>query len=262
MMRRAVTWVLIGTLCVPPSLLIALSLARDWPFPSLFPQSFEMRQWSTLLTPELGIRDALLTSSKIGLAVAMLATAGGFMTSRRVAGHPRRGPLIVLAHLPFAISPVVVGVTLLFAYIWLGLAGTVPGVVLAQLPFAYAYAVLLLTGFWNRQVADLGGVARTLGANPRQLWLRVFLPRAASMLGVCLFQTFLISWFDYPLVLLIGGGKVQTLTVKVFEYFGSGDVRLASACSLLLMLPPAAVLILNRGALRLRFVERSGDSYA
>jgi putative spermidine/putrescine transport system permease protein len=62
---------------------------------------------------------------------------------------------------------------------------------------------------------------------------------------VCLFQTFLISWFDYPLALLIGSGQVQTLTIRLFEYFNSGDIRLAATCALLLMAPPLLALLTN-----------------
>ena len=68
---------------------------------------------------------------------------------------------------------------------------------------------------------------------------------ALPMLTVCLFQTFLISWFDYPLALLIGSGQVQTLTIRLFEYFNSGDIRLAAGCALLLMAPPLLALLVN-----------------
>lgn len=238
---------------MPVALLVGLSLAREWRYPALLPRNWDPQLWLDILSSDSGIPEAILTSGAIAVVVSVLATGGGFLLSRRVAQHRWSRGLAVVAHLPFAVSPVIVGVTLLFVFIRLGLAETMLGVVLAQLPFALGYAVLLLRGFWNDQAVNFGGMARTLGATPEQVWLRVFMPRAAGLLGVCAFQTYLISWFDYPLVLLIGGGKVQTLTLKLFEYFGSGDVRLASACGLLLMLPPLIVLFARRSALQLRF---------
>jgi putative spermidine/putrescine transport system permease protein len=152
---------------------------------------------------------------------------------------------LVLLHLPFAVSPVVLGVSLLYAFLRLHLAGHIAGVMFAQLIFAYAYAVILLSGFWNSQVLTLAELAISLGAKRRQVWSRVLLPLARPLLFVCLFQTFMISWFDYALTLLIGDSQVTTLTVTLYQYFSSGDIRLAATCALLLLAPPLFALGIN-----------------
>ena len=188
----------------------------------------------------------MLRSLGMGMGVAVLATALGFATSRSVARHPRQYWRVAWLHLPFALSPVVVGVSLLYLFLRLHLAGHVAGVMLAQLVFAYAYAVILLSGFWNRQVQSLAELAVSLGAQRRQLWSRVWIPLARPLLGVCLFQTFLISWFDYALTLLVGDSQVATLTLELYQYFSSGDVRLAATCALLLLTPPLLALALNQ----------------
>ncbi|MGH8338327.1 MAG: ABC transporter permease, partial [Gammaproteobacteria bacterium] len=241
---------------LPPALLLMLSLSRYWTYPAIWPQRFQVSQWLSVFSGAQGIPGALFNSVAMASSVAVLATAAGFVTSWRVAAHPRRARLIALAHLPFALSPVVFGVSLLFVFIRLPLAGKPAGVVMAQWVFAYGYAVILLAGFWNQQVEALSGLACSLGATRYQLWSRVLLPHAAGILAVCFFQTFLISWFDYALVLLIGAGKVPTLTMRVFEYFGSGDVRLAATCALLLMSPPLLVLMINRRVLQMHLAAR------
>ncbi len=153
---------------------------------------------------------------------------------------------MTLLHVPFAVSPVVVGVSLLYIFLRLNLAGHVAGVMLAQLIFAYAYAAILLSGFWTTRVQSLTDVAITLGADQPQVWRRVLAPMARPLLGVCLFQTFLISWFDYPITLLIGESRVATLTVALYQYFSSGDTRLAATCGLVLLAPPLLVLAIQR----------------
>lgn len=245
-LRPVTAWLLAGVLVIPLLLLLLLSLARNWTYPALWPGELQWTQWSLLAADSQGLLTALIRSLGIGLAVAISATTLAFISSRRISLHNRRDALLTLALLPFAISPVVLGVSLNYGWIQLHLAGNIAGVMLAQFLFAYAYGVLLLQGFWNARIAALCELAASLGATEAQIWRRVRLPLALGLLGVCLFQTFLISWFDFALARLVGAGRVQTLPLKVFEYFGSGDFRLAAACGLLLVLPPFVALMANR----------------
>ena len=245
MIRGALVWALSGFLVLPLFLLALLSLTNHWTWPALLPAEFHSRQWQDLIADSNALGAAVLRSLGMGMGVAASATALGFVSSRSVAYHPRQGQLLALLHLPFAVSPVVVGVGLLYTLLRLHLAGHVAGVMLAQLIFAYAYAVILLSGFWNPQVLALAELAASLGAQRRQLWRQVLMPLARPLLVLCLFQTFLISWFDYALTLLIGNGQVATLTVSLYQYFNSGDIRLAATCSLLLLVPPLIALAVN-----------------
>ena len=244
-MRRGLAMFVALALLLPLALLLMLSLARQWMWPALLPEQWQLRVWRDLLSDTAGIGSAVGRSVLMAVGVGIAATALGFPTSRQVARHRRRGRLLALIHLPYALSPVVLGVSLLYMFLKWHLAGHMAGVMLAQLVFAYAYAVILLSGFWNAHTDALVDLARTLGAERRQVWWRVLVPMAMPMLSVCLFQTFLISWFDYPLTLLIGSGQVQTLTIRLFEYFSSGDIRLAASCAVLLMLPPLLALLVN-----------------
>lgn len=258
-MKQSLLAVLYGVLLMAPlPLLLVLSLSQGWTWPHLLPPHWQLRLWQVLWSPGQGIAFAALNSVVIAVVVAVLATGAAFVTSRSLAAHRQRRWLLAAAHLPFAVSPVVLGVSLLYVFIRLHLADHYVGIVLAQFLFAYAYANILMLGFWDARIAASADLAATLGAGRRAIWLRVLLPQAAGILGVCLFQTFLLSWFDYALVLLIGGGRIPTLTLKVFEYFGAGDLRLAAACTLLLMLPPLLALLLNRRLLGARLAGGFG----
>lgn len=245
-MRAGFASLLCVLILTPLVLLVLLSVTREWSYPGLWPESLQWSQWQVMLSSDRELVEALLRSLLIGVIVAVGATAAGFVTSQRIAGHRWRGVLLMLALLPFAISPVVLGVTLNYGFIRLQLAASIWGVILAQFLFAYAYAVLLLSGFWNARIAALSELAESIGADRLQIWSRVRLPLAAGLLGVSLFQTFLISWFDFALARLIGAGRVQTLPLLVFDYFGSGDFRLAAACGVVLVGLPLAAVLLNR----------------
>ncbi len=246
MMRRALVTALtmLGLGCI--ALLALLSVARRWPWPAVVPVGLQVRQWREVLDPASGVGGAALRSSIMAVTVAALATLGGFVTSRGVARHPQRHRLLMMLNLPFAVSPVVLGVSLSYFFLRFDLAGHAAGVVIAQFIVAYAYAVILLSGFWNPEVAALIELAVTFGADRVQVWRRVLLPLARPLLVLCLLQTFLISWFDYALTLVVGAGRVSTLTTALYQYFGSGDLRLAATCALLLLAPPLAAIALHQ----------------
>jgi len=244
--RRAGAAALIVLCWLPVAYLALLSLARDWAFPALLPPALTLATWQRALAGNDGLVTSFATSAGIALLVATLATAAAGVASRIFATHRHRGWWVLAMHAPFALSPVILGTCLLYFFIQLGLVGSAAGVIAAQFIFAYAYAVIVLIGFWNPHIAALEDLARTLGAGKRQVLRRVVFPLARPLLAVAFFQTLLLSWFDYGLAAVIGAGKVPVLTLRVTEYMGSGDVRLAAVCALLLIAPPLAFLLLNR----------------
>jgi len=228
---------------LPFAALLVLSLARSWPYPQLWPAVWQFDQWLLFGAQWSTLAPAALRSLSLALLVGLLATGAGFLTSRVLARRSRGW--LTLALLPFAVPPVVYAVSLGQAYAALGLNGHYGGVLLAQLPFAYAYAVLLCRGYWTRTRLELGELALSLGARPAQLWWRVHGPLARGLLGVCLFQTALMSWFDFALVRFIGAGHVETLSLRVFDTLNAGDLRQAAAAALIMLAPPCLALLIN-----------------
>ena len=62
--------------------------------------------------------------------------------------------------------------------------------------------------------------------------------------------SFLMSWSQYLLTLLIGGGPILTLPIVLVGFEKSGDGAVAAAMSLLLMLPPTLLFVIGNSFLR------------
>ncbi|MEM8963249.1 MAG: hypothetical protein AAGD38_17320 [Acidobacteriota bacterium] len=140
----------LGVACLVPLIyLFVLSLAERWTVPDVLPPSLSGDRWLNLLGGRGELVDSLVLSLAISLSVAVFATAGGYLTSRAIAYSQHRDRLLLLAYVPFAFSPVVLGTCLLFLFIRLGLVGTVVGVVLAQSLFAYGFAIVFFMGWWT-----------------------------------------------------------------------------------------------------------------
>ncbi|MEO1451379.1 MAG: ABC transporter permease [Bacteroidota bacterium] len=235
------------TLALFPLLfLLGLSLMAQWSYPELSPQEWTLLQWKRLWGGSNGLRSSLSLSLGLSLGVASFATGLGFFSSRVIAYHPQKALFRLLAYFPFVLTPVIYAACVYYFFIRLGLNGQIWGVLLAQLMIAYPYAVILGVEFWNERMKDLINLAYTLGANERATWMRVIWPASRGILLLIFFQTFLISWFEYGLTTLIGVGKVQTLTVKVFQFIHEANPYLAALSGLLLAFPPILLLWINR----------------
>ena len=237
----------VGVACVAPfAYLAVLSLARRWTFPHLRPEALDTGAWARLGSGAEGIGGSLLLSLALSTTVAALSTAAGFVTGRTVGYDRHKNRWLFLAYAPFVLSPAVLGVCLLYVFLRLELAGGFAGVAAGQFVFAYAFDVVLFSGFWNDEVRALELLVYTLGGSVAQAYWRALLPVSRGVLLVGFFQSFLLSWFDYGLTLILGSGRVQTLTVRVFEYIGAGNFPLAAVSACLLVFPPLVLLTLNR----------------
>ena len=231
--------------CAFPFVIVAVfSVAERWAFPAPWPTAWQPERWLDGLAGSLAGSTAL--SVGISLAVAAVATTGGYVTGKAVAGSRHGRALLFLAYLPFAMSPVVLGVCLLFLYLKAGLVGTAVGVVLAQCVFAYGFAVVFFQAFWTPELRALGDLVRTLGGTPWQTLRLALLPASRGALVLCFVQTFLLSWFQYGLTLLVGAGRVQTLPVRVFAFVGEANPYVAAMAACLLVAPPLVLVWINR----------------
>ena len=89
--------------------------------------------------------------------------------------------------------------------------------------------------------------ARTLGASPRTIRWKVFVP----LLAGAAFLAFLVGWSDYIVTLLVGGGQLVTSPLLIASTAsGTGHEAAVAALSLSSLLPPlvllAAVALIGR----------------
>jgi len=239
--------ILLSIACIMPiAYLLLLSLAGRWPYPALLPARLTGVPWGKIFSGESAMGSSLLISTLLSGTVALLATSIGFLASRYVAYHRRRRALMFLAYLPFAMSPVILGACIHFLAIKAGLAGTAAGVICAQLIFALGFGMIFFASFWNDERRSLAEIATALGGSGLQVYRRVLLPAAREMLLICFLQTFLFSWFQYGITLLVGAGKVRTLPMLVFIYIGEANIAYAATSGMLLILPPVLMLWANK----------------
>lgn len=233
-------------LLAPQLFLLLLSLGTGWSYPSLLPDRLDGGPWR-LLSAFSGLLRAALTGAALSLAAAVLSTLFGLLISRTLrssTGRTRRLSEALLL-MPFVVSPIVAGVCLFDLAARVGLAGSFTGVLCGHVFFGTATATVVLAQAWSDQAARQELLVRSLGGSTLAVWRHAVWPHAQGPLLVCLVQTALLSWMDYGIVLQIGGGRVQTLTLRLFSLIRESSINHAALAALLLLLPsvPAALVL-------------------
>lgn len=244
--RKLVLLLYVVMIMFPFFYLFLLSLSAEWKFPNVTPGYFGIKNWQQIFSSQSGLWTSFLTSLVISFFVALTSTSMGFYVGRYISYHPRRQWLTMLAYFPYVIAPVVFGACLIYFFLKMKLFGSLGGVILAQSFVAFPYALIFFTSFWGEKIQNYEQLVATLGGTVLQGFQKVTLPLAKGMLMICFFQTFLISWFEYGLTSIIGVGKVETLTIKVFLFIKESNFYYGALSCCLLILPPLLLIYLNK----------------
>ncbi len=242
--RPLILGALTAVVLLPLLPVLLWAVAGPWRYPDLLPPTTSARGLRLIAEP--GVVAALGTSLLIATAVAVLACAIGLPAGRALGLHVFRGRRLVqfLLLAPVIVPPLAVTLGLQVFFIRQGLADTVGGVVLVQLMPTVPYAATLLAASYANLDTDHERQARVLGAGPWRAQLAVTLPLLRPALLTTFLLTFLISWSEYILTLLIGGGRVTTLPLLLFSAIESSDRTAAAALGLLVVLPPVLLVLL------------------
>jgi sulfate transport system permease protein len=202
-----------------------------------------------------------LTIVCVGIAVP-LNTIFGVMTALVLVRQDFRGKSLInaLIDVPFAISPVVIGLALFLVYAprnswfggWLMDSGvqvifSTPGMVLATIFVSLPFVVREVMPVLQEIGTDQEEAAETLGASPWQTFWKVTLPaiRWGVTYGVVLATARALG--EFGAVSVVSGkiaGRTETLTLHVEDRFQHFDLTGAYAASIVLALMALATLLL------------------
>lgn len=247
-MRAAIgRGVLVVGLLIPLVPLAFWSITRTWQYPALLPQEFSMRGFQDLGRPGSDLLQSLTTSSIIAVIVTFAAAAIGLSAGRALGLYSFRSKRLVqflmLAPVIVPSFAVTMGIQVLF--IRVGLADTLWGVALVHMIPTVPYVTLVMGSVFANYDIAYEEQARVLGASSLSIFRRVTLPAVFPGLAVASLFAFVISWSEYILTFLVGGGTVKTMPLLLFAYIGSNDSTKAAALGIIFVIPPLLLLALT-----------------
>ena len=221
--------------------------------------------WDAVTTPEA--QHAFWMTFIMVIVAVPLNTIFGVLCALAVVRQRFRGRALLnaLVDLPFAVSPVVVGLALLLVYGrrdgWFGpwlydhgvqVIFSAPGMILAtifvSLPFVAREVIPVLREIGTEQEQ----AAATLGANKWQTFFRITLPAIRWGVAYGVVLTTARALGEFGAVSVVSGhvvGETQTLTLYVQDQFEHFNVNGAYAASLVLALL-ALITLLSMNVLR------------
>lgn len=239
--------VLILWLVLPLVPLAIWSFARGWRFPNLLPNAWTFDAWAYTISDSSGVLDSLWLTLWIAVCTTGLSILIGVPAGRALGMHRFRGKavveLILLA--PIIVPGIAVALGLHGVFIALGLTNSVGGVILVHLIPTLPYMTLVMAGIFANHDPAFEQQARSLGASPWQTFRFVTLPAILPGLVVGGLFAFLVSWSQYVLTLVIGGGRVVTLPLLLFNFATSGRNDITGAIGMIYILPGVLILMLT-----------------
>lgn len=230
-------------LIAPVAVFVVHGASERYFYPQMVPQEWTLAPFlRQLRAPQT--RAALGTSLEIALLVSMLSLLVGYPAARTLGTRQFRGKRLVymLLFLPTVVPPVATGIGLNIMALRLNLAGTTLGVALAHLVPVLPYVVFTLAGVFGRYDPNWEYQALVLGAGHLRIWWTITLRLLLPGLVVATLWAFLISWSQYLLTLLIGGGRIITLPILLFSTVSGGNPTTVSILSLLFVAPLVAII--------------------
>ena len=236
------------TVAIPFVQMLLWAFSNRWFYPGVWPQQWGLRAWQYIFgTAGTQIVDAIFQSISVAGATAAVSVIIGLPAGRALGLYGFKGKdlISILLTLPIIVPPLCVAMGLHLWFIRLGLAESFIGVVLVHLTFSLPYAVFVMWGVFSNYNPDYEDQARSLGAPAAAVFLRVTLPLVFPGVVVAALFSFLLSWSQYLVTLIIGGGKISTLPIILFSLMASGDRPVAAAVSIVFVLPAFAALLLS-----------------
>jgi len=231
-------------LLAAPLVVFALyAFSKGWFYPAPFPTEWTASVFiRTLMEGRTltSLRDSLIIAS----AVSLLSLIIGFPAARALGLRKFRGRQAawLLLYLPTITPPLAIGMGLNVLFLQIGLAGSLPGVIVAHLVPALPYVIFTLAGAFARYDEHFEFQAWVLGAGAWRTLFTVTLPMIAPSLAVAALFAFLISWSQYLLTLLIGSGRVITLPVLLFSAASGGNPVTIAVLALIFLAPPVLAI--------------------
>ncbi|WP_252349165.1 ABC transporter permease [Ochrobactrum sp. BTU1] len=243
-------FLIVPTLIVIP---VSFSSTTSLVFP---PAGWSTRWYVSFFSQEKWI-NSLWVSLRVAFGTMIVATVTGVAASYalnqgRIAVQ---GLLKTVLVAPLAVPSILIAVGIFFVYAKIGmLLNTIWGMILGHSVVAMPFVILTMLAGFSSYDSSQEMVARSLGANRLKAFLTVTLPQLKLSVATSMLLSFLISFDELIISLMVASGPMSTLPRVTFSTLRDDlDPTLAAVSTLMLIvtsLPPLLLHIYSQRAAR------------
>jgi putative spermidine/putrescine transport system permease protein len=212
-------------------------------------------RWYGAAWSEFQLDDVLVVSAEVALAVVALSLILGVPAAYALARREFAGKrlLVLLFVVPLLVPPITYGIPLATVLYQVGLAGTIYGVILANLVPTVPFVVLVMTPFIEQIDPRLEAAARQLGAGTARVFRHVLVPLLAPGMLAAALLVLVRTVAMFELTFLTAGNDSQTLVVALYYSVFAAGVRAGQSIDAMAVLYMVTTLVWL--LLALRFVN-------
>lgn len=239
--------IVIFILFLPLVIMIGWSISSSWPWPNVLPKALTLRGFNYAISPSAEGFIVLLRSAFLSLTVTIITLVISVPAAKALAFYQFKGKSLVkvLILLPLMVPMISVAMGVHISFIKLGIANTCFGVVLIHVLPGIPYGVKILLNVFEIIGDKIELQGRVLGGSPIQVMIYITLPLLTPGLIIAGSMIYIISFSQYFITFLIGGGRVVTYAMLLFPFIESGDRTVASALSIVFLISIILVLIIS-----------------
>jgi putative spermidine/putrescine transport system permease protein len=225
----AAIWTVVGFFVVNLLAMIASvvvsSFATRW-LGTWLPAGWTTR-WYSSAWDEFQLSDVLSVTFQIVFLVVFLSGLIGVPAAYALARREFFGKRLVmlLFLLPLLVPPITFGIPLATVLYQSGLAGSMSGVVLANLVPTVPFVILVMIPFIEQIDPRIEAAARVFGANTLRLFIHVLLPLLLPGILAALLLVLVRTIAMFELTFLTAGPTSQTLVVALYYAVFAAGVR-------------------------------------
>jgi putative spermidine/putrescine transport system permease protein len=225
----AAIWLLVGffvlNLLAMIATVVTSSFATRW-LGTWLPAGWTTR-WYTSAWEEFQLAEVLTVTFQVVFLVVVLSGILGIPAAYALArrNFPGKRLVMLLFLLPMLVPPFTFGIPLATTLYRTGLAGSMSGVVLANLVPTVPFVILVMIPFIEQIDPRIEAAARVFGANTWRLFLYVLLPLLIPGMLAALLLVLVRTIAMFELTFLTAGPTSQTLVVALYYAVFAAGVR-------------------------------------
>lgn len=228
---------------LPLLYLLLRSFAGVWSFPSLLPETWNLRSWEYFGEYAGEIFRALGSSVLYSLSAAMLSFLIALFPARVLARRNFRAriPVESLMLAPLVIPSLVFTLGLYPYLLRTGLADSFAAVAGVLGIINYPYMLRSLTSGFESYGPGLDTAARMLGAGTLRRLKDIHLPQLFPAILAGGMVVFLASFTEYFVVFLVGGGRIPSFAGYLLPLLRSSEWSISALMTLMFLALPLGI---------------------
>lgn len=209
-------------------------------------EGFTLKWYEEVLTNK-DIQRALRVSLTVAIPCVLISTAIGTLTAfvlyrSRFFG---RGLFQGVLYIPLIMPDLVMGVTLLLLFTFVGISLGVMSILLAHISFSIPLATLVIIGRMQRIDRRLEEAAMDLGADELTTMRKVTLPLLMPGILAAALLVFPWSFNDFVITYFVSGVGSSTLPIRVYSMIRLGVSPTVNALGTLIVVVPLILVVIG-----------------